>query len=181
MNTGIYCLVDDRGQVYVKDGAESHAEIAADVGLDEAACQAYRFDLTDRRLLIDRGTPGGDRAIRTYVDQRVGTPQRLVACAQAGHLPKRVLVNLLTTSNRRAYLASCAAIEKHYTEECTAQHDPCLESGCAVEGDICLQPVLRAGLEYHKACAAEWATMFANPRHRIDAWRNGSGERVETS
>ena len=181
MDAEIYCLVDDRGHVYVKDGAESYAEIAAAVGLDEPACQAYRFDLADRRLLIDRGAPASDRAMRTYVDQHLGTPQRLVAFAQEGHLPKRVLVHLLQTSNRRAYLDACAAIEKHYTEACTAQHDPCLASGCAVDGDICLQPVLRAGVEYHRACAAEWLRLFANPRHRVTAWRRESGERVEAA
>ena len=63
------------------------------------------------------------------------------------------------------------AFEKKYTDDCAAEHDPCLESGCAVEGEICLQPLLKAGIEYQKACAAEWIKMFENPRNRIEAWK----------
>ena len=54
----------------------------------------------------------------------------------------------------------------------SAENEPCLESGCAVENEICLQALLKAGIEYHKACAAEWIRMFANPRNRIEVWKN---------
>ena len=33
MDAEMYCLVDDRGHVYVKDGAESYAEIARGCGI----------------------------------------------------------------------------------------------------------------------------------------------------
>jgi hypothetical protein len=31
---------------------------------------------------------------------------------------------------------------------------------------------LRAGVEYHRACAAEWIKVFADPRNRIAAWKH---------
>ena len=66
MDSTIYCLVDSGGKVYVKDGAESYADVAADGELDEDACQNYRFDLTNRRVVIDRDKPASHRAVRTY-------------------------------------------------------------------------------------------------------------------
>src|SRR4026208_354399 len=89
------------------------------------------------------------------VDQSIGTPEALMKVAEQGRLSKGVLVSLLDIGHRHAFLDACAAIEKKYTDEC-ASNDPCLESGCAVQGEICLQPLLRAENEYHRACAAEW-------------------------
>ena len=106
------------------------------------------------------------------VDRGVRTPEELMKVAAQGGLPKRALVHLLDIEHRQAFLDGCAMIEKRYTEDCTAANDPCLESGCAVEGEICLQPLLRAGVEYHKACGAEWIKLFADPRNRIDAWKH---------
>ena len=93
-------------------------------------------------------------------DERVGTLEELMKNAEQGRLPKSVLVNLLDIQHRQAYLDACARIEKKYTED------------CAVEGEVCLQPLLRAGIEYHRACAAEWIKLFADPRNRIDAWKH---------
>jgi len=106
------------------------------------------------------------------VDQCIGTTEALMKVAEEGRLPKGELVNLLDIEHRHAFLAACAAIEKKYTEQCTAANDPCLESGCALEGEICLEPVLRAGIEYHRACAAEWLKLFADPHNRIAAWKH---------
>ena len=172
MDSTVSCLVDAHGKVYVTGGAESQAEVAADFGLHERQCQEVRFDLAHRRFLADRPTPFGDNAARMYLDQSVGTPERLMTFAEDGHLPKGVLVGLLAIENRQPYLEACANIEKEYTEECTARNDPCLESGCAVEGETCLQPLLGVGIEYHKACAAEWIKVFRRPENRIDAWRD---------
>jgi hypothetical protein len=175
MNRTIYCLVDAGGKVYVKDGAESHADLAAQLGLNEHGCQKYRLDLTDRRILTDGATPSGAIPAQAYLDQRVGTPERLMHFVEDGHLSKDVLVNLLDVENRRTYLDACAAIERKYTEECAAQSDSCLESGCSIDhaaGEVCLQPLLRAGVDYQKACAAEWVRLFRMPENRIDAWKN---------
>ena len=83
------------------------------------------------------------------------------------------LVNLLDVTSRRSYLEACVDIEAKYTAECAAKNDPCLESGCSIDqtsGEICLQPLLNAGIDYDKACAAEWITSFRSPQNRIDAW-----------
>lgn len=173
MDGTMYCLVDAQGKVYVKGGAQTHADLADEFGLNERECREYRFDLTTRRLLTDRGAPSSDTAVHAFLDQQVGTPEKLTAFAEAGHLAKGVLVNLLKIEDRPPYLEACATIEKTYTEECVAKNDPCLESGCALEKDeICLQPLLNADVEYHKACAAAWSKMFRSPKNRIEAWRN---------
>lgn len=95
--------------------------------------------------------------------------ERLAKLAVEGDVSKEELAAWLTTSARTAFLAACARIEKRLTEECTATGDPCLESGCALEGETCLQPILRAGDAYHKACAAEWLKLFGDPRSRLAA------------
>ncbi|MGH9140523.1 MAG: hypothetical protein ACRD2I_05205 [Vicinamibacterales bacterium] len=69
---------------------------------------------------------------------------------------KRALTDLLEPEQRRAFLAACAAIERRFTERCTATGDPCLESGCAVADETCLEPLLRSAAEYRQACGAEW-------------------------
>jgi hypothetical protein len=76
--------------------------------------------------------------------------------AQAGRLPKQAMADLLAPEPRQAFLAECVAIEKEYTKACAATHDPCLESGCSLEGEVCLQPLLRAETEYQAACGAAW-------------------------
>lgn len=168
----IFCLLETAGSMHVKDGAGSYSEIAEADGLNQNACEQYRFDLVNRRLLMDRGTSAGDRTARAYIDRSVGTPERLLTFAADGHLPKDTLTHLIVPEKRKAYADACAVIEKAYSEACAATKDPCLESGCSVEnGEICLQPLLRAGAEYRKRCAAEWAKFFADSRNRIDAWR----------
>lgn len=92
---------------------------------------------------------------------------RLLKYAEEGRLTKHALATTLTPEPRRQFLDACAAIEKKYTDQCAAAKDPCLESGCSAEGEICLQPLLRAGTEYHKACAAEWAKLFADHANRL--------------
>ena len=75
------------------------------------------------------------------------------------------LAALLAPELRKPFLARCAAIEKRYTAECAAQDDPCLESGCSVagvDGEACLQPLLRAQTAYRKECVAEWTVFFRN-------------------
>ena len=101
----------------------------------------------------------------------------LLADAAAGRLSKPVLASLLAPEYRAAFLAACAAIEKRYTEACTAKNDPCLESGCALEGETCLNPLVEAGAEYQKACGAEWAKLFADASHRADGWSAGYEQR----
>jgi hypothetical protein len=160
MDSTIDVVVDARGKVFLAEGMEA------------AADHMHRFELSTRRMLGECGDPTHARAALTLVNQCVGTPDRLMEYAAAGRLPKSVLLELLTVETRRTYLDACSAIEKQYTDECAASNDPCLESGCAVEGEICLQPLLRAGSGYRQRCAAVWIELFANPRNRVEAWRS---------
>jgi hypothetical protein len=90
----------------------------------------------------------------------------LLSYAAEGRLTKHALAMTLTPEARGAFLDRCAAIEKEYTDECGAS-DPCLEAGCSARGEICLQPLLRAGTEYHRKCGAEWAKLYAKEENRI--------------
>jgi len=100
------------------------------------------------------------------MEEQATTPQ-LLKFAEEGRLTKHALATMLTLESRREFLDACAAIEKKFTDDCRATNDPCLESGCSAEGEICLQPLLRAHSEYHKACAAEWAKLFARHENRL--------------
>lgn len=171
MEDVINWVVNADGTVVVLDTDPARGAIA-DAAIEERAPGSYRFDLTTRKLLADRGNAVSDRTAHGFVEESLATPEKLMTFAAAGHLPKRVLADLLVGPRRQAFLEACAAIEKKYTEECTAQNDPCLESGCAVAGEVCLQPVLRAELDYHRACAAEWIKVFASRGNRVEAWRD---------
>ena len=170
MDCNIYCLVDAGGHVYVKDGAASYSDVAANFGLELHACDTYRFDLATRRLLVDRGGPASDRVAQAYCDRQVGSPEKLMAFATEGRLTKQILGHLLDADNLAAYLEACTVIERQYTADCAAKNDPCLGPGCAVDGEICLEPLLRAGREYHKECGVAWRHLFTDPQHRISAW-----------
>jgi hypothetical protein len=107
------------------------------------------------------------------IDPSIITIERLTQLAANGHLSKDTLTQLLAPEQRKAYEDACGEIEKTYTHECQASGDPCLESGCSIcEGEVCLQPLMHAGVEYQKKCAAEWTRFFANPQNRIDAWKH---------
>jgi hypothetical protein len=102
------------------------------------------------------------------------TGEEFVRLAKEGHFAKNVLADTLDAKSRRLYLKACAALERAYTEACDAANDPCLESGCSMDhehGEICLQPLQRAEVEYRKACAAEWIKLFRSPENRIAGWR----------
>lgn len=175
METEIYCLVDPHGHVHSDDAADSYAAVAERFGLNEAECQKYRFDLTTRRVVADHATPAGAIAIQAYLNQRFGTPEQLMHVAADGHLTKQALLDLLDIGSRRAYLDACAAIDRHYTDDCADTGDPCLASGCSIDrpaGEVCLQPTLRAGTDYQKVCGAEWVKIFRSPEHRIAPWKH---------
>lgn len=171
----IYCLVDPSGQVWASP--DSYADAARAAGVDVDMCAQYRFNLATRRLTADRGTPEAEQAVRRYVDEHFGTPEKVIRLALDGGLPKLVLADLLAPDKRPSFLEACAKIERRYTEECIAANDPCLsEPGCGLEEwEICLQPLVRAGTEFDKACAAEWVKLFADPRNRVAPWAQSGG------
>ena len=99
--------------------------------------------------------------------QQFDTPEQLLRGAEDGRLTKHAFATMLRPEPRRQFLESCAAIERNYTNDCAAAKDPCLESGCPAEGEICLQPLLRAGTDYHRACAVEWAKLYVHLENRL--------------
>ena len=101
----------------------------------------------------------------------IDSPETLIRYATEGHLSKPALTSLLAPESRPAFLAACAEIEKGYTAACAATGNPCLASGCSCEGEVCLEPLLRAGSDYQKNCGAEWAKLFADGRHRDAGWK----------
>jgi hypothetical protein len=84
------------------------------------------------------------------------TLEKYVVDAREGRLSKTQMASLLEGERRAAFLSACARIEKKFTEACTALGDPCLESGCAVAGAVCLQPLLQDEAAYLKALGEEW-------------------------
>jgi hypothetical protein len=166
----IYCLVDAHGIMHVADGADSYAVVAAQAGIVQSECAEYRFDLGTRCLTNDRESRGSRVATQPFVTDRFGTAERLIAFAAEGHLRKPVLAGLLKPQARAAFADACTAVERRLTKACTDSGDPCLASGCALEGEVCLEPLLVAGIGYRKACAAQWAELFSDPNNRVEVW-----------
>ena len=100
------------------------------------------------------------------MNNTLDTPERLMTLAAMGRLTKHTLATLLVGQPRQEFLHACTAIEKKYTVDCGTGKDPCLEAGCSMDGEVCLEPLLRAGAEYHKACGGEWVKLFANHANR---------------
>ena len=98
------------------------------------------------------------------------TPEQVTRFALGGRLSKHALASLLTAAARKPFSEACATIELNYTKDC-AVNDTCLEAGCSAEGERCLQPLLRAGTDYEKACGTEWAKLFADDANRDRSWR----------
>jgi hypothetical protein len=107
---------------------------------------------------------------RTDTDDLTADATRhLVELAERGELPKAALADLLAPEPRYLFLDACAQVERDFTHRCGSSGNTCLESGCAVEGEACLEALLKAGPEYHKACARVWLPIFSDPRNRLDA------------
>jgi len=102
----------------------------------------------------------------TKVQTALGTSDQVIERARAGQVPKLELAELLNPNARKTFLNFCTSIEKRYTEACTAKNDPCLESGCALEGEVCLQPLERAHPEYDRACGNAFVELYLDPKNR---------------
>jgi hypothetical protein len=97
---------------------------------------------------------------------KIDGDERLMEQAAGGRLTKLEMATSLAIGPRQAFLEACAEIEKKYTDACAAAKDPCLEAGCAAEGEVCLEPLLRAGLDYPTACGAEFVKLFRDRANR---------------
>jgi len=108
-----------------------------------------------------------DAEVVTYL----GSPDRLMTVAREGRLSNFMLASLLESDSRQQFLNACAALEKRFTAECPAHGDTCLADGCAMDGEVCLQALLKAGSAFQQACAREWIQLFKVEKNRIPAWK----------
>lgn len=156
------CFVSKEGTIHLQDENGEFLE--------------YRFDLETRTMTIEPWETERsllcDAVARNYFDTQVGTPERLMNLAQNNGLSKLELAALLVPEKKRVYLDTCAKFKKALTEACTAKNDPCLEEGCALEGETCLNAVLKAGEIYTTAYVSMWLHLFADPENRILNWRS---------
>jgi len=79
-------------------------------------------------------------------------------------LNKDALAELLPAETRAVFLAGCAEVERGLTHAC-ATKGGCLESGCALDGESCLNAVLDAAHEYNKACRELWIPLYRLSKH----------------
>ena len=98
----------------------------------------------------------------------INSAEGLIQRAQDGLLSKADMADLLAPDPRWSFLEKCAQIERNLTKSCAAEGDFCLESGCALEGEACLEALMKAGPEYHKACARLWTPIFGDPQNRAE-------------
>ena len=84
----------------------------------------------------------------------------LMQRAVEGTFDKAQLADLLPSEWRSRFFAACDDVEREFTRACTTAGDPCLASGCALEGGVCLNALLNAGPAYNKACGRVWVRVF---------------------
>ena len=95
---------------------------------------------------------------------------QLMHFAEQGLLDKFEMAHLLPPATEVDFLRACEDVEKALTRACTDHGDHCLASGCAMEGESCLNAILNAGPEYNKACGRQWVALFSNPANRCKGW-----------
>ena len=170
MDTTISCFVAKNGQVIVSKEIDN---------VMKTECLEYGFDLEFRRFhliycpkfcIIE---PMHRTAVRNHFDQLVGTPEKLMELARVAHFSKEGLARLLVSEIRPSFFSACAVLEKEATSRCGSS-DPCLEEGCAFEGndEVCLNAVLLSEGKCLKACTDVWVNNFKNPENRIEIWKS---------
>ena len=147
----------------------------------ENSCCRYEFNLESRKpVFIPCGKPPflverlHDMAARTYFDDRVGTPEKLMAFSRMDYLDKSELVSLLRGEKRQDYLKACGVMEKELTQKCGDKGEPCLADGCSFKetGEACLNAILSSEEEYRTRCAIIWEELFMSSGNRIDVWKS---------
>ena len=93
------------------------------------------------------------------------SPAQLMHFAERGILDKAEMAGLLPSEARGAFLDACGEVEREFTRACAAHGDFCLASGCALEGESCLNAILKAGPEYNKACGRLWVPLYRSSKH----------------
>ena len=110
---------------------------------------------------------GVDEEVAAYI----GSPEGLMAFAGEGHVSKVSLASVLEPESRQKFLDACAALEKRFTAEGPTHGETCLADGCAMDGEVCLQALLKAGSAFQQACAAEWTQLFKVEGNRTAVWK----------
>jgi hypothetical protein len=90
---------------------------------------------------------------------------QLMHLAEEGLLEKQELADLLTPELRCEFLNGCEAVERDFTRACATDGNFCLPGGCALEGEACLNALLKVGPEYNKACGWLWLPLFRSSKH----------------
>lgn len=147
-----------RGRLILMTGAPLVDVMRIAIRIGASAVVQKPFDIETIRALVHDHEQG-----RTIMNPAAPASDQIFERARAGMMTKAAMSELLPIDRRPAFLAACADIERRYTKACTDTHDACLESGCSLDGEICLEPLLRAGPEYHAACAAEWLKLLVQP------------------
>ena len=102
--------------------------------------------------------------------QTIDIAGQMMELAGEGYLPKAAMANLLQPDARWRFLEACEHVEKDFTARCAAKGDFCLASGCALEGEACLDALIQAGPEFYRACARAWLPLFREQKNRADGW-----------
>lgn len=93
---------------------------------------------------------------------------QLMRRVEAGELSKTEMADLLSSDPRWSFLQACGEVERRLTMLCAAEGHNCLESGCALQGEACLEALLNAGPAYQQACGRIWVPLFSDPRNRVE-------------
>ena len=90
-----------------------------------------------------------------------------VVDASGEPVPRQVLVAPARCPGRAACFSTRARESRRPTRRSARPRTIlCLESGCAIDqaaGEVCLQPLLRAGRDYDAACSGQWVKLVESP------------------
>lgn len=168
------CLVDAKGRVYPKINA--YPNLNTLMGVGEFTCSEFVFDILSRQIRTERISDFTkfdiqQEAAKAFFDRCFGSVGKLIIFAEQGRLSEAVLASLLITAKREEFLKSCTDVAKKFTERCPTISGPCLEDGCALSGEVCLNALLASSDEYFRECASAWKSLFVLPENRIANWR----------
>jgi hypothetical protein len=178
------CLVSKDGSVYVRDGFDSHSELADIFGVNENDCLRYGFSLVHRKMLLIKDLDNSetlvwanklhDEEAQDLFDKIVGTPEKLMSLVEGWRLSKFELVLLLNFENRQLYLRGCERFEKEITKRCWSTGYTCFNGKDCPFGsvdEVCMQACLDFGRAYNMTCAIIWRNIFEEENNRIEIWK----------
>lgn len=99
------------------------------------------------------------------------TPDDLIKMLAFSHSSKTALAATLKIEMRMPFLRECAKIERSYTERCASMGKPCLQDGCPMDDETCLEALLNAEPDYSQRVYRAWLNIFKDPNNRTDEWK----------